>query len=254
MTEAARAIAVPDGADLVEALRRGIGTADGWVQAVGHVEGVELRVAGDRVDPTRAIRGRVTLVSLGGPAGGPYMATLARQSEAGLELFGGALLRARTSGVTAVLLPFFTAAASETAAPDDDAAPPPAARRSAPEPAPSAARAPRDPEPSAWAALAQASAEAARAAEPPPEEVPAPERGDRVQHFAFGLCDVLMSDGESLRIRNVAGTGRIREIRLEKLIVLAPSIRDGRRVFKLVRSDGRDPSADGTEPSGSGRR
>ncbi len=252
MSGAARAIAIPDGTDLVEALRLAIGAADGWVQAVGHVEGVELRVAGAGVDPTRTVRGRVTLVSFGGPAGGPYLATLARHADGGFELFGGALLRARTSGVTAVLLPFFPTPTRAVAEPGDDE-PPLEDRTRAPGSVPSAAHPPLGPEPNAWAALAQASAEAALADEPSPEEIPSPERGDRVQHFAFGLCDVLMSDGDSLRIRDVARTGRIREIRLEKLIVLAPTIRDGKRVFKLVRSDGRDPSADRTRPPGSGQ-
>jgi len=253
MGEPARAITIPDGADLVEALRGALGGTDGWVQAVGSVDGVELRVAGEGGEATRALRGRLTLVALGGPAGGPFMATLARHTGAGLELFGGALLRARASGITAALLPLLAAGAGDGAAPDE-AATTPRAGAAAARAGTGAERSARAPEPSAWAAAARASAEAARAAEPPPEESPFPERGDQVQHFAFGLCNVLMSDGESLRIRDVAGAGRVREIRVDKLIVLPPSVRDGRRVFELVRGDGQPRGAGGSGPPGSRSR
>jgi hypothetical protein len=62
-----------------------------------------------------------------------------------------------------------------------------------------------------------------------------PERGDRVNHFAFGLCDVLTAEGDSLRIRESRGPGRVREIRIDMLTVLPPKEKDGKRVFKLIR-------------------
>ncbi len=255
MGEPARAITVPEGADLVEALRSALEGTDGWVQAVGSVEGVELRVAGEGAEATRAIRGQLTLVALGGPAGGPYMATLARHTDAGLELYGGALLRARARGVTAALLPLLTPGASDGAKTSAAAATAtPRGRAGVAEAGPNAERPAREPALSAWAAAARASAEAARAAEPPPEESPFPEPGDQVQHFAFGLCNVLMSDGETLRIRDVAGAGRVREIRVDKLVVLPPSMRDGRRVFELVRGDGQPRGAGGSGPPGSRAR
>jgi hypothetical protein len=68
-----------------------------------------------------------------------------------------------------------------------------------------------------------------------PQVESTPERGDQVQHFSLGLCDVLMRNGERIKIRDARGPGRIREIRLGLLEVSAPSLRDGKRVFKLGR-------------------
>ena len=45
-----------------------------------------------------------------------------------------------------------------------------------------------------------------------------PEPGDEVQHFAFGKCEVLRSDGDRLHLK-VGKDGRIREIALEMLKV-----------------------------------
>jgi hypothetical protein len=245
MNELAHPLVIPDGADLLEALRVALSGDDGWVQAVGQVEDVELRLADEGSGRTRAWRGRFTLIAFGGPAGGPYMATLTRATSAGFELGGGALVRARASGVTAVLLPFFAsagvaAAVAHAPSTDNDTLPGIVAVTAPPVGG-------QGPGARQWAALAAASASVAREGEPPPDDdddddddddESCPERGDRVQHFAFGLCDVLMSSGESLKIRNVDGTGRVREIRVDKLTVLPPTVRDGKRVFKLVRRDG----------------
>jgi hypothetical protein len=56
-----------------------------------------------------------------------------------------------------------------------------------------------------------------------------------VDHFAFGHCDVLKSDGDRLHLK-VHKDGRIREIALEMLRV-APLGDDasGKRRFKLER-------------------
>ncbi|HXX69984.1 MAG TPA: DUF296 domain-containing protein [Polyangiaceae bacterium] len=66
-------------------------------------------------------------------------------------------------------------------------------------------------------------------------DTPTPEAGDSVDHFAFGRCDVLKSDGDRLHLK-VHKDGRIREIALEMLRV-APlgDDPDGRRRFKLER-------------------
>jgi hypothetical protein len=98
--------------------------------------------------------------------------------------------------------------------------------------APSAAEA----QPSGWAAQAGAAAAAAlEAAEPEEEEAGEPERGDLVQHFAFGVCEVLNATGDRLMIRDLSGSGRIREIRVDMLVVHPPTERDGKRLFKLTR-------------------
>src|SRR5258706_6145493 len=88
------------GTDLLEALPELARAGEGWIDGTGHVEGVQLRVAGQATDPVRAVRGRFTLVQLSGPTGGPYSATLARATEAGIEMRGGVLVRARSAGVT----------------------------------------------------------------------------------------------------------------------------------------------------------
>jgi predicted DNA-binding protein with PD1-like motif len=49
-------------------------------------------------------------------------------------------------------------------------------------------------------------------------DAPVPEAGDVVDHFAFGRCDVIKSDGDRLHLR-VHKDGRIREIALEMLRV-----------------------------------
>jgi hypothetical protein len=73
---------------------------------------------------------------------------------------------------------------------------------------------------------------------PKPEldlDVVVPERGDVVEHFAFGRCEVVRSDGERLHLK-VLKDGRVREIALEMLrvIPLGASEDDVRR-FKLER-------------------
>jgi predicted DNA-binding protein with PD1-like motif len=65
-------------------------------------------------------------------------------------------------------------------------------------------------------------------------DVPFPEPGDAVDHFAFGSGDVVRSDGDRLHIR-VHKDGRIREIALEMLRVTPLPDEEGRRRFKLER-------------------
>jgi len=49
-----------------------------------------------------------------------------------------------------------------------------------------------------------------------------PEAGDVVEHFAFGICDVLTAEGERLRIRDVNGPIGVREVSLDMLTVMGP--------------------------------
>jgi len=62
----------------------------------------------------------------------------------------------------------------------------------------------------------------------------APRFGDRIDHFVFGLCDVMVVREERMKIRDVGG-GKLREIHLRAVKVLKPVEQDGRRVFKLAR-------------------
>jgi len=67
------------------------------------------------------------------------------------------------------------------------------------------------------------------------EDAPFPEAGDVVEHFAFGRCEVLKSDGDRLHLR-VGKDGRIREIALEMLKVSPlESNESNRKRFKLDR-------------------
>jgi hypothetical protein len=68
----------------------------------------------------------------------------------------------------------------------------------------------------------------------PDLDAPTPEAGDVVDHFAFGRCDVLKSDGDRLHLK-VHKDGRIREIALEMLRVTRLEDSNGKRRFKLER-------------------
>jgi hypothetical protein len=61
-----------------------------------------------------------------------------------------------------------------------------------------------------------------------------PDAGDLVEHFAFGPCEVVKSDGERLHLR-VQKDGRIREIALEMLRATRLSSDGTRSTFKLER-------------------
>jgi len=220
MTSSKRLVSVPPGRELVEALNEACAGVDGWVQAVGTVDTLELRVAGEGVHPRRALTGRWTLASLAGATGGPYAVTLARATKSGIEVFAGELLSGRSEGVTAVV--DVIGAAASLAEPE-------------PEPRPAPAPAPEPKVASSWASAALETAAATREADEPDDEPEMPGPGDLVRHFAFGLCEVLMGDDERLKIRDLHGPGRIRGIRLDVLAVGVPTEQDGKRVFRLDR-------------------
>jgi hypothetical protein len=60
------------------------------------------------------------------------------------------------------------------------------------------------------------------------------ETGDLVDHFAFGRCEVLKSDGDRLHIR-LPKDGRAKELALEMLRVTPQAAVDGKRLFRLDR-------------------
>lgn len=218
---APRLVSVADGENLLDALAEACGKTDGWLNGVGHVDSVELRVAGEGADVRKQLRGRFTLAQLSGPFGGPYFVTLSRHSSTGSELVAGQLLAARSAGVVTTLWSAASAVRELV-----DAAPP-----RSPEPV-KPATAQSVPAASGWAAAAQAVA--AELAEE--EEEPAhPARGDLVRHFAFGLCEVLQETGDRLKLRDVHGAGRIREIAVDMLEISLAGEQNGKRVFKLSR-------------------
>jgi hypothetical protein len=233
MNEAPRWFAVPEGADLVEYAKRELAGDSGWLQAHGMIEGVELAIPAQTNPVRRVLEGRALMVSCIGPARGPFSVVLARAAEGrrdpgAPETYSGWLVRGRALEVTAVVTPV-PAMLPAQALPE-----PHVIRRVPASPVDAEEVAAK----SRWAAAAQASAAAAEAETPvleDEEEDSFPVAGDRVQHFAFGLCDVLMSDGESLKIRDVREHGRIREIRADVLLISKPALKDGKRVFKLTR-------------------
>lgn len=68
------------------------------------------------------------------------------------------------------------------------------------------------------------------------EDDPVPEPGDVVEHFAFGRCEVLKSEGDRLHLR-LGKDQRIKEIALEMLKVTALPVEEGQttRHWKLAR-------------------
>jgi hypothetical protein len=183
-----------DGEELVAGIKREAAESEGWVHATGHVEQAELKLSGQGADRRRTVAARATLASFGGPIGGPYGATLVRESHAGLELHAGILMSARCLGVTAAIFP---AELSESLR----------AGRSAVKPG---------------------------SGEDDFEQL-LPEVGDLIRHFAFGLCEVVMTTGDRLKIRDMAEPGRVREISVERLKVEGPTEELGKRLFTIVR-------------------
>jgi hypothetical protein len=212
-------VTIANAENLLDALAEACGKRDGWLSAVGYVDSVELRVATEGADARRNLRGRFTLANFAGAFGGPYFAVIARHGTNGAEFAAGELLAARSAGVTASLWE-----APSKVRDVMDAAPPRAeAEHAQPQPAASS-----------WAQAAQAVAESLESGDD--DELPQrPERGDLVRHFAFGLCEVLQDTGDRLKLRDLHGPGRIREIAVEMLEISLAGEHQGKRVFKLDR-------------------
>lgn len=255
--------ALPDA--LVAALRDEVVTC-GWLRASGVLSEVELRAFSAELSghgATRRIAGPVQVLALEGSIGLSrgdisvgLRAVLARETELGVETIAGEILTARVRALEAHVVALddlaleraFDAQAGVWVLGEPGATPAPA-REERPRPAP--APSPPSP-PSAWSEAVSASAElgspGARMtvpvqlpAVPPKPKVPAfdeggpfPEAGDYVEHFAFGPCDVLKSDGDRLHVR-MHKDGRIKEIALAMLKVTPIDGPDGKRGFKLER-------------------
>jgi hypothetical protein len=202
MPNGARQHSIEKGADVRRSLAEITAGGAGWVMAAGSLEALELKIEGT----PRRIDGKSVIVSLSGPAGGPYVIAIYRSG----QMLAGEMDNARSLGMTVVVVP-----AEIVRAPEPVAVPEVTAQ-------------------AGWAASALQTAAVTRASEPDDGEV-IPKAGDLVEHFAFGLCEVLMGDEDSLRIRDLHGRGRIREIRLEVLNVSGPAARDGKRLFRLAR-------------------
>jgi hypothetical protein len=222
--------------DLLAALARLAEAGPGWITASGYVTDVELRLPSPEGFALRQLKGSYALIHLAGVSTGPFFVMLTRGNGDGVEAWGGELVRARSLGVHVAAHPGRLA----TPAPDAESA---SASRtsegaaSTPLEVPVAARpaAPATLPKPAWAMAAAASARSNAFAPGDAEDPELPEVGDLVDHFAFGRCEVVGSDGDRLKLRDVKPPGRVREVSVEMLRVMAPTQIDGRRVFLLAR-------------------
>jgi hypothetical protein len=199
---------IPDGDDVLAFIARLDAPEHAWVTGVGFVEGAEIVVARGTEDQSVPVPGRTTLVSLVGPRSGPLMAMLARAGADGVKLVGGRLVKARSAGVSLVV--------EEWRALPSLAAAEPSLVRVAP-----------------GGGGGAAGASSASDGDDEADEVPS--FGDRVDHFVFGLCDVMVVRGERLKIREVNPPNRLREIHVGPFKVLKPVEVDGKRVFKMLK-------------------
>ena len=213
----------------------------GWLRANGTLEDVELKVGG----ATRKIAGTLHAIAIEGSIGLEngdvtcgLRAVLARETDTGHEALAGEIVSARVTALEAHAIAFDDVTATRkngtldtltvSAAPSAPALPPPVAAAPPPAPpapsvppppAPSEPAAPPPPKPSptfsAPTALPMKPFKPVAAAE---EEQVYPDAGDVVEHFAFGRCEVVKSDGDRLHIR-LGKDGRIKEVALEMLKV-----------------------------------
>jgi predicted DNA-binding protein with PD1-like motif len=236
---------LPAGAIVPEAISdvlRDEQVACGWLRASGILQDVELRAFDPHLAasaPVRRIAGSIHAVTLEGAIGltdgkptTSLRALLARETDRGLEALAGEIVRARVLAVEALVTALDDLALERGADPtvglwllgtprstDRRGAPPQASWSTAAE---ASAQAPET------AARARAAASAPGSPAPMPQRIlarpgpdvdtPVPEAGDLVDHFAFGRCEVLRSDGDRLHLR-VHKDGRVREIALEMLRV-----------------------------------
>jgi hypothetical protein len=228
----------------------------GWLHLTGVLTDVDLVAYSAELEGpggTKRLNGKVQAVALDGSIGiadgGVALslrAVLGRESDLGLETAAGQLVRARVIGLEGwmtsleetvvprsldksagisllrddaiVSAPALAAVAGRSDAPVVAAAPPSAPDVTAPAASPvrppGALRLPRPVEDA--------------------EDVPCPLAGDIAEHFAFGTCEVLKSDGDRLQVRMVRD-GRISEIALEKLKVTVLPADGTTQRFRLSR-------------------
>lgn len=221
----------------------------GWLRATGTLEDVELRVGG----ATRKITGTLHAISIDGSIGLAngdvtcgLRAVLARETDTGHETLAGEIVAARVTAFEAhaVALDDVTATrkngfldtlavtaqpttivasppppAPVAAAPVPPPAPPaPASAPSVPPPAAPSEPAPEKPKPSPTYSAPVALPMKPFKPQVVEEEQIYPDAGDVVEHFAFGRCEVVKSDGDRLHIR-LGKDGRIKEVALEMLKV-----------------------------------
>ena len=244
------------GAALPAALQQALDMAEAraaWVTGFGALESAEIVIAGHaptrtgpgaarRVDAPCELLSLTGNVALQDGAGSLRLTvTLARETELGLEVFGGQLVSARCSAVELHVVVFDDVTLAR--APDDrarQAVTPPSSSAAADATRPAGAGSGGGP--SAPMAMLRDPAAAA----PPvplrtkPREEPEayPEPGDLVNHFHFGECTIIESDGDRIRLRQEKD-GRVRDVSLTMLRIEPPTVDQttGKRHFQLARKN-----------------
>jgi len=239
----------------------------GWLRGSGVLSDVELRAYGAEIGglaPARTIAGPVHVIALEGSIGLSagdvslgLRAVLARETDRGMETLAGEIVSARVIGLELVVAAFDEHAVARVLDPaarvwlmgEASAATAVARLRAAPPRAEPAASSPAWTEAIAASAAAppdrprgQLSSIVQTGAVVPPKPMRVqteddgvfPEAGDVVDHFAFGKCDVVRSDGDRLYLK-MHRDGRIKEIALEMLKVTPLPDEDGKRAYKLAR-------------------
>lgn len=256
------------GDSLVDALGqklRECAVATGTLHAHGVLEHVELRTfapSTKTLGASRAISGAVHALTVDGTIGlsegSPHTvlrAVLSRETDSGIETLSGVITSARVVAMEVVVtsaqdlaLPLVHDGRAGIALVSSSTTSPTSPQHATPTPRPVDTSGG-----SAWAEAVATSAAQPAIKSPTQNALPArpparpavveenvdqvfPEAGDLVQHFAFGTCEVLRSDGDRLHLK-VGKDGRIREIALEMLkVTLLDADASGKpRLFKLDR-------------------
>jgi hypothetical protein len=220
----------------------------GWLRGSGILSDVTLRTLGTSRRLTGPLQAVILDASLGFANGDVTCAlrgVFSRETDAGLETIAGEIVEGTIVSFEALVLALDDLdGRGQLAAPPPPPPPPPP-----PAPLPAA---------QAWADAALVAAAPPVAPPPPPapppapspvtasprpsptfstpggplpmkpfkpvkaeeEDQPVPEPGDLVEHFAFGRCEVVKSDGDRLHVR-LGKDGRIKEIALEMLKVMS---------------------------------
>lgn len=246
----------------------------GWLSASGMVQDARIRTgtAPPRLlaGPAQIMMLDGSIGLSAGDVSCGLRVVLAHETDAGVETVAGELMEAQVLALEVHVTAFDevvatreldasgvwlqNATSSNVATTSAVAPPAPAARTSAASPQPSFSQVVRDePAPPPPAPVAAAAAPPAvrpsptfssATAMPSPiralakagaeEDDAIPEPGDVVEHFAFGRCEVVKTDGDRLHLR-LPKDQRLKEIALEMLKVTALEPVDGRRHFKLSR-------------------
>lgn len=200
-----------------------------------------VRPSGD-IGPVRTLAGVWLVIHLESDSNGDVRGLLSREGDLGFEMAAGEIVEGRI--VTAVATPLASPPAplASPAAPPVPAQAPVAERVVVPAPAPSApvVSAPAIPaERSSSPSVTDAQERGAMPLRPPTKkttetEQPTPNPGDLVDHFAFGRCEVVKSDGDRLHLK-LGRDSRIKEIALEMLRVTRIGDDNGVPVYRLDR-------------------